>query len=337
METVLVTGAQGFTGRFAVAALLRADPNYEVVGVGRATQDDAHLTHSISCGGWRGRAPLPISIDAAQKTRYRYHSCSLTDVPSLRRMVRSLQPRIVIHLAAALRDEAPARLIETNVIGTVNLLNALGELGNRPKLVFASSGSVYGASSFCREDDCCGPSEPYAISKLASEQCVRALAPALNIDFVIARIFNVAGPGQDERHVCGRFASQSVAIAAGMNEPQIEVGDLTPSRDFIDVRDVAEALVILARLGSSGTTYNVASGVEQSIGAILDRVLRRAGIAEAVTVVPRYARQHDVSRQRADISRLTSLGYGSRFTIDETLRDIVDYYRALVRAEAART
>lgn len=337
METVLVTGAQGFTGRFVVDALLRAGSEYNVVGVGRSARNDTHFTHVVSCGPWRGLAPLSIAVLETEKTRYAYYACSLADLPALREIVHAVQPRVVFHLAAALRDDVPSALIETNVMGTINLLNAVGELRAKPKLVFGSSGSVYGSSPFCREDDCCAPSEPYAVSKLASEHCVKILAPFLDIDFVVARIFNIAGPGQDERHVCGKFAAQGAAIAAGLSEPQIAAGDLTPTRDFIDVRDVAEALILLARLGSRGTTYNVGSGNERPIREILDTVLRLAGVADRVDVALLPKREHDVSRQRADISRLRSLGYRPRFTIEETLRDIVDYYGILAAREGACT
>ena len=172
MQNVLVTGAQGFTGRFVVDALLRARPGHEVVGIGRSARNDTHFTHAVTCGGWRGDAPLPSGVRETDKTRYRYQSCSLTDLPALREVVRSAAPRVVFHLAAALRDDAPCALIETNVTGTINLLTALSELHTRPKLVFGSSGSVYGgnASADCHEDACCAPSEPYAVSKLAAEQ-----------------------------------------------------------------------------------------------------------------------------------------------------------------------
>jgi len=336
METILVTGSQGFTARFLVAALLQADPQCAVVGIGRGPQSDTHFTHSVSWGRDRGRAPLPIALETPDKNRYRYYSCSLNDTSELKKIAVSYQPSIVFHLAAALRDDAPTQLIETNVIGTINLLNVLGMLSDRPKLVLGSSGSVYGGSNSpcCRENDCCSPTEPYAVSKLASENCAKVLASSLKLDLVIARMFNISGPGQEERHVCGRFAAQSVAVLAGMSEPKIEVGDLTPSRDFIDVRDVAEALVALARFGSAGVTYNVASGVECTIGTILEKILKIAGVYDRVKVEQRYARRHDVSRQCADVGLLRSLGYRSQYTIDATLHDVVDYYKALVQWEA---
>jgi GDP-4-dehydro-6-deoxy-D-mannose reductase len=331
METILVTGAQGFTGRFLVAALLRAYPQHGVVGIGRSPQNDTHFTHCVSWGGGRRRAPLPATLERPDKSRYRYYSCSLNDTSELKKIAISHQPKIVFHLAAALRDDAPAQLIETNVIGTIRLLNVLGAIDDGPRLVLGSSGSVYGGndSPYCREADRCSPAEPYAVSKLASEQCAKVLASSLNVDLVISRIFNISGPGQDERHVCGKFAAQSVAILTGAREPQVEVGDLTPARDFIDVRDVAEALVALARYGAGGATYNVASGSECAIGTILEKILKIAGVFDKVKVEQRYARRHDVSRQCADVGLLRSLGYRPQYTIDATLRDVVDYYKAL--------
>ncbi|MFY9859341.1 MAG: GDP-mannose 4,6-dehydratase, partial [Candidatus Cybelea sp.] len=314
-------------------------PHHRVVGIGRSPENDTHFTHCVSWGHSRCRAPLPSALVIPDKSRYQYYVCSLNDNMELKKIAVSHQPRIVFNLAAALRDAAPTQLIETNVIGTINLLNVLGLIGDKPRLVLGSSGSVYGGNNSprCRESDRCSPSEPYAVSKLASEQCATVLASSLNVDLVISRIFNIAGPGQDERHVCGMFAAQSVAVLTGAREPQIAVGDLTPARDFIDVRDVAEALVAVARFGAGGAIYNVASGFECVIGTILEKILKIAGVFGKVKVEQRYARRHDVSRQRADVRLLRSLGYRPQYTMDATLRDVVDYYKALLHAKADGT
>jgi GDP-4-dehydro-6-deoxy-D-mannose reductase len=336
MTTYLVTGAQGFTGRFTVAALLQADPQAQVVGSGRSTAVARTFTHSVSWGAGRVAAPLPDEVAGFDPARYRYLACDLADASAAARLAAATRPDIVIHLAAALRDDPAERLIASNVRGTIALLTALGTLERKPTVILGSSGSVYGAQAAvpAREDACCSPSEQYAMSKLAAEYAARVLAPALELPLLIARIFNIAGPGQDERHVCGRFAAQAAAIVAGVHEPRFEVGDLRPTRDFVDVRDVAEGLAVLAAHGAAGETYNIASGRESAIGEVLRLTLSLAGIADRTGVVERYTRSGDISRQRADITKLTALGYRPRYALEATLADLIAYYSGPVARAA---
>src|SRR5205085_533500 len=123
--------------------------------------------------------------------------------------------------------------------------------------------------------------------------CIFHLASAL--PFVLARIFSVAGPGQTETHVCGRFAAQ-VAALAGIPHPALEVGPLDPTRDFIDVRDVASALWLLAQAREPGSTYNVASGRETAIHAVLSDLLRIAGLEGRARISQRSGHPGGVTR-----------------------------------------
>lgn len=151
-----------------------------------------------------------------------------------------------------------------------------------------------------------------------------------------ARIFNVVGPGQDERHVCGRFAAQASAITAGLSKPVFEVGDLTSTRDFVDVRDVASAITVLAGSAQPGI-YNVASGVEHCVQDVLGSTLHHAGIAARVQTVVRYSGPRGVTRQQAAISRLTSLGYRPAHDLASSIKDTVEYYRDTVGTSVAMT
>lgn len=337
MSVYLVTGAQGFTGRFTVAAILRADPQAQVVGTGRSPALAATFTHAVTWGERRIVAPLPRELVDFEPARYRYVACDLNDALALSGLIASAQPSVVIHLAAALRDDPAEHLVAANVSGTIALVSALGKLERKPAVVLGSSGSVYGASADFPIDEHarCAPAEPYAMSKLAAEYAARVLAPSLGLPLLVARIFNIAGPGQDERHVCGRFAAQAAEIAVGARRPRFEVGDLRPTRDFVDVRDVAEALVLLAARGAAGGTYNLGSGRERSIREVLGLTLSIAGIAERVEIVERYTRPADLPRQRADIGKLAALGFQARYPLEATLADLIAYYRGPVATAAA--
>ncbi len=328
MMRYVVTGAQGFAGKFLCAQLLR-NPQAVVVGIGRSPECDTSFTHRIT---WRDRpvpAPLPPELRTFDRARYQYMACDLSDEAYLAQLLRTSEADVVVHLAAALRDDAANVLVAANVAGTAALVRAITTLSNKPRLILGSSGSVYGVPDCLplSEDRRCAPYEPYALSKFAAEMVARLLTAEVKIPLIIARIFNIAGPGQDERHVCGRFAAQATAIQRGETPAVLTIGDLQPTRDFIDVRDVAQAIDRLAESGVPGETYNIASGTETAIADILRLTLSAAHLEGHVQLIERYVRSADVPRAYADISKLSGLGYAASFSITRTIEDVVAYYR----------
>ena len=147
-------------------------------------------------------------------------------------------------------------------------------------------------------------------------------------------IFNPVGPGQDERHLCGWLGRQVAAIAVGAQPPTFSVGPLHTTRDFIDVRDVASALQLLATKGAPGRVYNVASGEETSGEAILNIFVALAGLTARITIERRRARPSDIGRLHADISSLLALGYHSRYDLRKSLADVLSYYQTYVSTKS---
>jgi nucleoside-diphosphate-sugar epimerase len=259
---------------------------------------------------------------------YRYSAIDLRDLDALVALLRIERPSAVVHLASALRDEPFSTLFPVNVEGTLVLLRAIARSGVAiERFVLASSGSVYGvpASLPLTETQVPAPPDLYAVSKLAAEHAARIVAGETGIPLVIARIFNVVGPGLDERHACARFASQLAAIARGYSTGPVVVGDLAPERDFVDVRDVAQALLLLAEHGGAGVTYNVASGRAMSMRTVFDELAALTGLGQIPTV-QRYVRAVDPTRIVADVSRITELGYVPRYTLSASLADLYAYY-----------
>ena len=335
MSRYLITGGQGFVGRYLVAHLLDTDRHADILAVGRSTRDDRTFTHAVRWGGRTLLAPVPtpLRIPRRRSAQYRYEAVDIRDGPAVRLLLRMFAPDVVFHLAAGLRDDPPEHLFRTNVEGTIALLEALAESAiGVQKLVLGSSGSVYGAPSVgtmpvIDEDAPCVPLDLYAVSKLASEYASRILTRRYAIPAVWARLFNLVGPGQDERHVCGRFAAQIAAIARGVSPPLIDVGDLTPTRDFIDVRDVAAALLTLAAHGRPGDVYNVASGTETPIEHVLMITLRLAGLEKRVEIRRgAYHRPADIPRHAGSVTRLAGLGVRRQYELERSLRDVLAYY-----------
>jgi 3-dehydroquinate synthase len=333
---ILVTGAQGFIGRYVVAHCLAADPEASVVGIGRSRPLADAFTHRVEWAGEHVAAPLPDALrQAAASGRYRYERLDVRDTAGVLDLIRGFAPTAVIHLSGALRDEATDRLLHLNVLGTESLYEAIAGAGIAPPtVVLGSSGSIYGA----RPDDRLpvapesgdAPPDLYAVSKLAAEHAARVLAARHGVPTVRARIFCVAGPGQEERHLCGWLGRQVAEIRAGIRPPVVHAGPLDTSRDFVDVRDVARALHLLAWRGTSGRCYNVASGVETRGEEVYGQLLDLAGLAGSVRRSTAPARPADVPRLFADVGALRELGWAPEVPLRATLDDLLAYYRERV-------
>jgi GDP-4-dehydro-6-deoxy-D-mannose reductase len=333
----LITGAQGFVGRYLAAELLASARNIRIIGIGRS-QRVSTFTHPVTWHGARLPAPLPSSIlPASYDARYEYRQADIRDGATVLLILREFRPDVVFHLASGLRDDAPQHLFATNVGGTIGFLELLHEAALKPRaIVIGSSGSVYGLPDRfpISENAASEPRDFYAVSKLAQEHAARIVARERGLSVVIARIFNIIGPGQDERHVAGRFAAQLAAVMDGSAPPCLQTGDLSTTRDFIDVRDVARALLLLARRREAEEVYNVANGIETPIATIFELLADAAGLHDGVQVVRGYQRPSDTPRVVADITRLHAAGYRAAVTLECSLRDTLDYYCRTVAAAA---
>jgi nucleoside-diphosphate-sugar epimerase len=332
---VLITGAQGFVGRYAVADWLQSEPTATILGIGRSRQLGRSFTHRIEWAGARLRAPLPQELrPILTSPRYRYVRLDLRDRGALADLLREFHPSVILHLAGALRDEPTRRLLSTNVLATESLFESIADAAIEvPTVLLGSTGALYGNVPAERlpiqEEEPPGPCDAYSISKEAAEHLARVLAARYGMPVLCARIFNVVGPGQDERHLCGWLGRQMVAVSRGI-QSYLEVGSLNTTRDFVDVRDVAVALRLLALRGMPGLAYNVASGVETPTRQIFDTLVGLAGLEAGLPITPRPARPADCLRSFADVRRLYSVGYQPSFSLRQSLSDVLAYYATTV-------
>ena len=337
MTRVLITGSQGFIGYHLVDALTRERPEATILGIGRSVENRTSFGHGITIG--KHSLPAPITDQIARNlltANYTYRQCDIRDIDAVTRICDHFQPDIVFHLASRLRDSALQELLDINIAGTQSLYLALRAARRSPgKLVLASSGSVYGHVSDADipvgEGTTPRPLDPYSITKYAQENMAMALGREFGIPTVVARIFNVVGPGQEERHLCGRLASQLVAIEVGLVPPMIEHGPLDNTRDFIDVRDVARGLSILAEHGEDASVYNLGTGVETRCQEIFDRLLPMTSHVSPITEKMLRGRgAFDMPRNVGSISRISRLGYTTTHILESSIRDVLNYYRTIV-------
>jgi GDP-4-dehydro-6-deoxy-D-mannose reductase len=327
-----VTGAQGFVGRYLVAELLSRRDTTAITGSGRSSRLDHVFTHCLQWAGTAVPAPLPHALAAAVVDhRYVYVPVDIGDRARMAAHIAALRPDVVIHLASGLRDDSPPHLFRTNVGGTLALADAMAEAAvGIARLVVCSTGAVYGAHADealpLQESAPCAPVESYGESKLMAEHVSRLASERYGIETLWARLFNVIGAGEDDRHVAPQLARQAAEIAYGLRPPVIDVGDTDATRDFIDVRDVAAALAALAEAGVPGVTYNVGTGREVAVGSLLTEILDAAGLREPVEIRRHSVRPSRVRRHVAGTTRLVGLGFRPRFSLADSVRDVVRYY-----------
>jgi GDP-4-dehydro-6-deoxy-D-mannose reductase len=280
-----------------------------------------------------------------------HNGCDVTYVLDLRqyddvlRCVRDFRPDAIFHLAAqAFVPESWTRPQETfanNALSELNLLEAVHEAGLRPVFHIASSSEVYGRilerDLPLREDQPLCPASPYALSKVAQEYAALQHRESRGIRTVITRTFNHTGPRRSDRYVESSLARQLMEIELGVRAPEVFVGNLQAVRDFTDVRDVVRAYADLVLSGAPGGVYHVCSGRAVSIANLLDRLIRLAGLSVKVTQDPGRQREMEIPVVYGDSRKLReAICWMPAFSLDETLRDLLQYWRDKLRPRCAR-
>lgn len=264
--------------------------------------------------------------------------CDLLDREQVEAAVARARPRVVYHLAAqSLPSRSwrePGFTFRVNVLGTLNLLEAVRALSPKAAVVAAGSSAEYGLvppdELPIQEERPLLPLTPYGVSKVAADLLARLYARAHGLRVVRVRPFFVTGP-RKRGDVCSDFARGIAAVERG-EAPTLKVGNLEPVRDFLDVRDAARALVLLAERGEPGEVYNLCSGVGRRVGEVLEVLLRLARRPVPVEGDPARLRPLDEPVVVGDNSRLRALGWRPRLPLERTLADMLDYWRRAPRA-----
>ena len=274
-QRVLVTGSEGFTGKYICDEFARAGWEVWGAGVQPKPQDERYL-----------------QIDLLQPE-------------TLKSIANTVKPDVVVHLAALafVAEQDPALFYQINVIGTRNLLEALCNQSTPPDCtILASSANVYGNSELeiLSESSPTRPTNDYAVSKLAMEYLAKTYCDRLPI--TITRPFNYTGVGQKDRFLIPKIVDHFKRQA-----PVIELGNLNVAREFSDVRDVAMIYLLLAEHRPIGETINLCSGQALSLNECLSLASKISGHTLAVDVNPAFVRANEVSRLAGDRSKLESL------------------------------
>lgn len=290
---ILITGVQGFTGRFLAEELAAA--GYEVFGL-------AHMPQA---------EPIPGVVAV--------HACDLADAAGLAKVVDLVRPDMVAHLAAIAfvgHGDVDA-IYRTNLIGSRNLLEALVYAAAPVRAVLlASSANVYGNSTggVLSETTTVAPANDYAVSKLSMEYMASLYRQRLPL--TIVRPFNYTGRGQAES-----FLLPKIINHVRRGAPVIELGNLHVARDFSDVRMVVKYYRRLLELPAArGEIYNVCSGKAYTLDEVLALVRTLASHPFEVRVNPAFVRDNEVKVLLGDRAKLiAAVGQVDDITLEDTL------------------
>jgi GDP-4-dehydro-6-deoxy-D-mannose reductase len=287
----LVTGSRGFVGK--------------------------HLVTELNLQGWE---VSEFNLRHRQDVRY---------YDKVRDTIEACKPNVIFHLAAqaAPRESFmnPQRALQVNAVGSLNILEAVRQLGYQTTIHLASTSEVYGPGNN-DETATMHPRSPYAVGKAAMDQLGQMYASAYGMHIVITRAFNHTGPGRGEEYAESHFARQIAEYDAGKRSV-ISHGDLAPIRNYTDVRDVVRAYVMAIDLGSG--VYNICSDSNLS----MEEVMMRLAELSKDHVVPleqdqALMRPNDFSFRKPSCDKFRSAtGWTPEFSLEKTLSDLLDYWR----------
>lgn len=320
---VLITGITGFVGSHLADYILTDNPHVEVHGTRRyhlSKMDNVnHIFESVH-----------------------WHDCNLKEAVSVRKMIKSIRPDIIFHMAAesfvSPSWDHPTEYMDVNYGATVNVLDAVREFAPDCVVHLPGSGEEYGE---IREDilpidleTVLNPVNPYAVSKIAQDLIGYVYFRSYGTKVVRTRAFNHEGPRRHYVFGIPWFAYQIARIEKGMQDPIIETGDIDDKRNFTDVRDMVQAYWLAANHCDPGELYLVGREEKDMIFTFRQTIDRLIELSELepkfvqVRQVEKFTRRTQVPFLIADISKFNSLvNWTPKYSMDDILLDTLNYWR----------
>jgi UDP-glucose 4-epimerase len=303
MRRALVSGGAGYVGRVLTRLL--------------AQGSDVCVADLMMFGEDRFRP--------AERGRFRLERVDIRDKGAITELIRDFQPEVIIHLAALhYIPDCENRFLEAHAVNVTGTLNLLAACPAACRFVLASSGAVYSPSDSLHHESASklGPMDVYGFTKLHAEHYTGYFAARRGFPAVIVRLFNVIGPGETTPHLLPELIAQ---LKAGRSE--VELGNLTTRRDFIDVRDAASGFAAAALSGDlrqgEVAIVNLGTSRQHSAAEIIERLRTISGIDFTVRRDPTRVRALDRPFLGADIRRIRrQFGWAPKFSLEETLTEM---------------
>lgn len=304
MSKILITGGAGFIGSAVLKKL----------------QKEGHEVFVIDNLSFGNRAFIEIPDDHFFKT-------DILDRQSISEIISRIRPEIVIHLAAVhfipYCNQHPYESSTINIAGTLNVLHAITENPVK-QFFFASTAAVYPiADEAVNEQHATGPMDIYGLSKLTGEHLCNEFHLQTKTPVIICRFFNAFGPNETNPHLIPEIQKQ---VNSGLRT--LQLGNLTPKRDFIHTSDMANAVdVLLNKIHDGIHIYNLGRGIEYSVTEIVDAFARQLGEEIKIEVDPSRVRKTERMHLLADVSKLKKLGWQPLVDIDGGIKTMVDVWQ----------
>lgn len=321
---VLITGVLGMVGSHMLDFLLE-NPSIKIYGFCRWNESMDNIEH------------LTEIINKKEKVELIYGD--LNDYASIVNAIEISKPNYVFHLGAQSYPQtsfdSPLETLQTNIIGTANLLEALRKSPYRDAMIHVcASSEIFGRVSADKlpinEECTLHPASPYAISKVGTDLIGRYYGEAFKMMVMTTRMFTHTGPRRGDVFHESTFAKQVAMIEHGLQEPKILVGNLESLRTYADVRDAVRAYWMLLNINPSpGAYYNIGGTYTCKVGDTLNYFLSKSKIKDIEIVIdPSRLRPIDADLQVPDTSKFKELtGWEPKIPFNKTMDDLLDYWR----------
>lgn len=311
----LITGITGFVGSHLAEYLLNKD--IEVYGIKRWRSPLDNIQHILN--------------------RINLYDSDLLDEKSINTVMAEVRPDIVYHLAAqsyvVYSFLSPRITLETNIVGTLNLFEAIRNVDISPTIISCTSSEVYGQVNESEipitEANPFRPQSPYAVSKVGEDVLSYQYWSSYKMNIIRIRLFTHTGPRRGEVFAESTFAKQIAEVEKGLRPPTIYVGNLDSIRTLLDVRDAVEAYWLAVEKCIPGEAYNIGGVETMSVGDILKKLLSFSTVKDIEIIVdPKRLRPSDVTLQIPSFEKFRKqTGWKPKIPIDKTLRDLLNYWR----------
>jgi GDPmannose 4,6-dehydratase len=327
-KTALITGFTGMVGSHLTDYLLE-NTDWDIVGLLRWNDRTENIEH------------LMPAINSKDRVYLEYGD--INDLSSLLHVFAKVKPDYVFHLAAQSYPktsfESPLETLETNILGTAKVLDAIKKLEQDPIIHVCASSEVFGRvpKEFLpiHEDVTFHPASPYAISKVGTDLVGRFYAEAYNMTVMTTRMFTHTGPRRGDVFAESTFAKQIAMIEAGLQEPVIKVGNLDSLRTWSDVRDAVRAYYMLVtQKPVAGEYYNIGGTYTCSVREMLEHLISLSTVKDIQVVIdPERLRPIDADLQVPDTSKFTQhTGWEPEIPFEKTMLDLLNYWREQVNS-----
>ena len=338
MDKILITGSNGFLGSHLIDKCI--DDNYIVYGLDRPSSSFRNLvkyTNGKEAFSKKNKINFlgkKIQI-ASNRENLIFLECDVKNKLLLEKIIEEIKPKLLFHFGAQPYIipswEDPVNTIEINVIGTINVFEPIKKYNLKTRVILACSAAEFGTTTNIgrplKESDPLLAIHPYGISKIAAELLARQYYINFGIEAVNLRFFNLTGTRRTN-DASSDVIRKNAQIELGVKEPVIEVGNLKPYRDILDVVDAIRAIWLTATKGTPGETYHVCTNQKTQIRKLLDITLsfsqKDIKVIENVT---HKLRKTDEDIIIGDNTKITSeLGWKPTKSIKETLKELFDYW-----------